>query len=371
MANILILLNTLTMGGAETQTVQLANGLNGKGHTVKILSMDARNQLSERISPDIEASSLQKRNAIDLASLRSLVRQIKSFQPDILLSVNPYSTMYAVMSRFFLKKSQKPKIVSVQHTTQLETRMDRMRQSFDSIFIRATDALVFVCNTQKQYWRDALHMNHRNAHVIYNGIDTAFFAPREYDIHLPYAPDDFVIGMTAVFRPEKKHEYLVHAIARLRKEGIPAKGLLIGDGACRPVIEAAIREEKMEDHVTITGFMKDVRPYVSHCHVIVLCSIAIETFSIAVLEATAMGKPVVITRMGGAAEQVFPNENGFLYDAGDIDQLTSCLRDVWRADRGAEMGKTAMRITNDKFTETEMVTSYEDLFADILGKNVG
>jgi len=63
----------------------------------------------------------------------------------------------------------------------------------------------------------------------------------------------------------------------------------------------------------ITGFKDDVRPYLAICGVVVLASHAIETFAIAALQAMAMGKPLVLTRIGGAEEHVISGRNGFLW----------------------------------------------------------
>ena len=161
---------------------------------------------------------------------------------------------------------------------------------------------------------------------------------------------------------KKKHEHLILAIANLRKDGIPAKGLFIGDGVCRKQVESAIARAGMEEHIRITGFVQDVRPYVGQCHVMVLCSVAVETFSMSALEGMSMGKPVVMTRIGGAGEQVVQGVNGFLYDAGDIGQLTGRLKEVWLRDCGREMGKAAREITHAHFSKERMISSYEALF---------
>ena len=103
---------------------------------------------------------------------------------------------------------------------------------------------------------------------------------------------------------------------RLRDSGVPAKVLIIGDGPRRGEIERQIAELQLTGHAVIAGHRNDVRPYIACCDVMTLTSHVVETFSIAALESMALGKPMVLTRIGGAEEQVRHGTNGFLYERG-------------------------------------------------------
>src|SRR4029077_13405288 len=114
---------------------------------------------------------------------------------------------------------------------------------------------------------------------------------------------DYVIGICAALRPEKNHVQLVDAVAALRARGIPARALVIGDGPMRPAIEARARAAGVADEVRITGFQQDVRPYLAACDTAVLCSTTIETFSLAALEAMALGRPGAHSDLRGRREE--------------------------------------------------------------------
>jgi glycosyltransferase involved in cell wall biosynthesis len=81
------------------------------------------------------------------------------------------------------------------------------------------------------------------------------------------------------------------AVALLRPRNSNIKGLIIGDGIERGNIEAMIDQLSSRDDVVITGFQSDVRPLVACSDVVVLSSHAVETFSVAALQALAIGKP--------------------------------------------------------------------------------
>ena len=115
----------------------------------------------------------------------------------------------------------------------------------------------------------------------------------------------------------------------------------------------------------MAGFRDDVRPCVGICDCLALTSHAVETFSISALEAMAMGKPVVITDLGGARELVEHGVSGFIFEKGDIGGLAAHLTSLAEDNRHLEMGEKARQRVREKFTIEKMVAAYEALFSSI------
>jgi len=118
---------------------------------------------------------------------------------------------------------------------------------------------------------------------------------------------------------------LLAALSRLKQEGISAKCLIIGDGPCRGEIERKIRNLGLESDAAITGFQGDVRHFIAACTCLAILSSRVEAFSLAPLEAVAMGKAIVMSNIGGAPEQIVSGYNGYLYSRGDISALAHAL----------------------------------------------
>jgi glycosyltransferase involved in cell wall biosynthesis len=173
-----------------------------------------------------------------------------------------------------------------------------------------------------------------------------------------------VIGLTAVLRPEKNPVQLVEAIARLRAKGCPARALMIGDGDMRAAVECRAAELGVAAHVAITGFEPDVRPFLSACDAMVLCSTT-ETFSLAALEAMAMAKPFVHPALGGGPELVFPGWNGYLYPPGDTGALVDSLALLADRNVARRMGRNARRVVESLYSESMMVDRYERLLTEL------
>ena len=96
----------------------------------------------------------------------------------------------------------------------------------------------------------------RRNEVIYNGVDLEHWQPVDATAlrrALGFAPSDYVIGLSAVLRPEKNPAQLIDAVARLRAIGLPARALYIGDGPERARVEARARALGVADRFVISG----------------------------------------------------------------------------------------------------------------------
>jgi glycosyltransferase involved in cell wall biosynthesis len=238
------------------------------------------------------------------------------------------------------------------------------------LFFWTSDCAVFVSERQRKQWRRQYVFARRNE-VIYNGIDLEQWHPWGADEQralrraLGFADEDFVIGMSAVLRPEKNPLQLVEAVAQLRSRGIPARALLIGDGPTRPEIEAHARRLGVAAHIAITGLQREVRPFVAACDTVVLCSFT-EAFSLAAIEAMALGKPVVHSDVGGAAEMIRPGRNGFLFPVGDTAAFVERLAQLADRPLCERMGAKAREMVETHFTERSMIDRFEKTLVELV-----
>jgi glycosyltransferase involved in cell wall biosynthesis len=141
---------------------------------------------------------------------------------------------------------------------------------------------------------------------------------------------------------------------------------LIGDGPERSAIEAKIEKMDLGTDVSITGLIADVRPAIAACDVIVIASHRVETFSIAALESMALGKPMIMTDIGGASEQIDHANNGYLYQRGNIATLADHLLRL--ADRAhcTRLGQNARLTVTKKFSLATMIDAYDRIFVELM-----
>jgi glycosyltransferase involved in cell wall biosynthesis len=365
---LIILVNSLQFGGAERHAIQLANLLPTTYFDVHLVYLKAREELRAELK--LDANKVWCANlsgGLDIAGLLRLRRHIKRVNPEIVLCVNTYPLLYAWLAKVLLHR--RFALVEVFHSTVLAPAEDRrMRWVYRPLF-NAADLLVYVSQAQQRYW-NGRGIVARSELVIHNGIDLSRFSEQAVGLsvddakaRLGIAPDCFTIGLCAVFRPEKAHDDLLQAVAQLKRQGLRCRVLLIGDGPCRPAIESRIAELGLQGEVTITGFQPDVRPYVLACDVMSIVSHRVETFSIAALESMALGKPMVMSDVGGAAEQVVEGKTGFLFPPGDVPALAQALRRVALDPERARMGQMSRARTEKHFQQSHMVARYAAVLA--------
>jgi len=361
---VLFIVNSLGLGGAEKQVVTLLNHLDPGRFRLHLAYLKRR----ERLLPELDTGRLRELVCCDVTegierhAVAQLAALIRMHHIDVVVCTNTYSMLYGYLAR--RKVGGGPKLVTVYHTTVLRARKEKLQMLLYQQLFKRTDLLLYVCENQRDYWRER-GLRAAADGVVHNGIDVEYFSDvqtQEQKLQmrqrLGFSPDDYVVGLCSSLRPEKAHGDLLHAIARLRAEGSPAKALFIGDGTQRAAIESQIQTLGLREHAVITGMQQDVRPYIGSCDVMTLVSHAIETFSLAALESMALGKPLVMSDIGGAAEQVVHGQTGFLFEPGDIDALTAHLRSLASPALRARMGLAAARRVRQLFTVEAMTSGF-------------
>ncbi len=363
---VLFVVNSLHFGGAEKHVVTLLNHLDIERFSLSLAYLKDEAALLpqlEKAQLNAGAFCCHVSAKVDLRAVRMLSDHIRHHAVEVLLCTNSYSLLYGWLARRM--SGCRPKLVVAFHSTELGTFKDKLQMLFYRPFFRACDLLIYVCESQRAYWRKKKLRAKRDA-VIYNGIDLEDFIDRFTNDEkaltrqrFGLAADDYVVGLCAAMRPEKAHGDLLEAIARLKAGGTPAKALLIGDGPERENIERRIAALDLIDEVSITGFMGDVRPAIASCDVMALVSHHVETFSISALEGMALGKPTVMTEIGGAREQILHGECGFLFPRGDVEALEDVLRQLAEPAIRNRMGREARRRVERCFSLERMVSAYE------------
>ena len=139
--------------------------------------------------------------------------------------------------------------------------------------------------------------------------------------------DSFCLCAAGRLSPEKGHQYLLQAVANLI-ESIPHMILvLLGEGRERAKLEQQTIELGIQKHVMFAGFRKDIRPWIEACDILVNPSLT-EGMPNVVLEAMALGTPVVATKVGGVPDMVEHLTSGVLVAPGDPNSLAAAIHAI-------------------------------------------
>ncbi|MBU0595765.1 glycosyltransferase [Candidatus Bipolaricaulota bacterium] len=176
--------------------------------------------------------------------------------------------------------------------------------------------------------------------------------------------DRLILISIANLRPAKDHATLLHAMARLTKDGIPPELLLVGDGPLRGGLEQLSHELDLVEHVRFLGSVSNeaVLELASAADIAVLAS-HVEGLPTSLIEAMAVGLPVVATAVGGVSEVVIDGVTGFLVPPRNVDALADALRDVIDDERKRRaMARAALERAETCFALSRTVREHEELY---------
>jgi colanic acid/amylovoran biosynthesis glycosyltransferase len=218
----------------------------------------------------------------------------------------------------------------------------------DSSFVVA---ISHYCSAQLQRW--ALREHWHKIQIVRCGVSDEYFEQA-----LPIDPASRSLVCVGRLTPQKGQLLLVEAFADALELGVDAELVLAGDGELRQELEASIARRGVQSRVKITGWLdgESVQKELLGARALVLPSYS-EGLPVVIMEAFALGRPVLSTYVAGIPELVHAPDNGWLVPAGSREALTAAIIDVMNKpvaelERMAASGREMVRRLHHTPTET-------------------
>jgi glycosyltransferase involved in cell wall biosynthesis len=241
---------------------------------------------------------------------------------------------------------------AARRTLWLPARQRLYRAAFERV-----DAFLVIGSRNQAYYR-AFGVPDEKCFWAPYGVDNDWFSMSEPARSLARArirtqlgvSDDAIVFASSAKLIERKRPFdLLDAVADLRRRGIDAHALFIGDGEERAAIEHRAARSGIDEAVCIAGFVnqQELPAWYAAADALVLPSDGRETWGLVVNEAMAAGLPVVVSDAAGCAvDLVRDGENGYTYACGDVSALASKLGTLVRLgpDGRRAMGKRSREI---------------------------
>lgn len=270
-----------------------------------------------RHKPGASASTFSKLSYV--MAMTRLRKLVKEFKPDIVHA--HYASSYGLLGSLL---GYKPFVLSVWGS-----------DVFDFPRNSPFHKLVFKYNLKKA--NRILSTSHvmaieigkyssRPVNVIPFGVDLNHFKPGPA-VSI-FEKDDVVIGTIKSLEKVYGIEYLIRAFIILKKNHpeIPLKLLLVGDGSQHEVLEKLCADEDIANDVFFAGQQSLSKLPQYHNRIDIFAALSLsESFGVAVIEASASEKPVVVSRVGGLPEVVVENETGFIVPAQDPEAAAAAI----------------------------------------------
>ena len=176
-----------------------------------------------------------------------------------------------------------------------------------------------------------------------------------------------LLGCVGVLLPDKGQEWLIRALAELRKEFPGAKLLLAGDGPCREKLEILTRELGLREEVLFPGFVKDVENVYAALDIFLLPSF-FEALNNSLLAAMAYEIPSIAFNRGALGEIIEDEKSGLLVSGPDVDEICSATRRILQEKNFASgIGKEGRKRVEQNFSADHMVDGMIRVYGEILG----
>jgi glycosyltransferase involved in cell wall biosynthesis len=203
----------------------------------------------------------------------------------------------------------------------------------------------------------------RHTEVIYAGVESASH-PAAMALTGPLK-----LGVLGRLIPLKNVESVVHATARLASMGVEVQTEIAGSGPSDSALRDLIASLGVADRVRILGWREDVNKLLASWDLLVIPSLE-EGFPLSALEAMAVARPVVASRVGGLSELVVDGVTGRLVPPGDTDALVRSIAEL-ASDRQrlARMGDEGWKRVRTHFSVELMARRIAELYDRLLDRS--
>lgn len=330
---ILYVITGLTVGGAEIVTIDIVNGMAERGHTVKFVALNNRDELSHRIHPSVDFSTLNMgKSPLSFAkSAWKLHQEVVRFRPDVVHANMVHANIFTRLVRLFTKM---PLLISTAHSNNEggAARMwaYRLTDCLSDINTNVSDGAL-DCFVQNKWFSKKKSLS------VYNGINLDKFRPdaeKGWTIREKYgiSSTDFLFLFVGRLIDLKDIPNLIRSFELVGQRLENAKLLIVGDGDMREPMEKMASESAVSSRIIFVGKQTETWNYYNAADCFVLSS-EYEGFGMVLVEAMACGLPVVATNAGGCLEVV--GDKRYVAEPKDSAQLSEIMLSVATMDAEA------------------------------------
>ncbi|MBU2234834.1 MAG: glycosyltransferase family 4 protein [Proteobacteria bacterium] len=345
-------------GDLETEAVE-ANIVAAREHHVRLICL-------RHLVRDLHPFS-------DMAAFFSLIRIIGREKPHI---VHTHTSKAGILGRWAAYFCRVPIIVHTPHGhvfwgyfNPWQTRLFILLERWTG---RITNAIVTLTPQEKE---DHLRFHiapEEKFTVIHSGVDLGTFLaarsqPAETKALLGISPEMTVVGTVGRLTAVKDQDVLLRATSELNRQGEKIFLVLLGDGELRLDLEQLTIRLGIAGYVRFLGWRPDVARIMAVCDIFCLPS-RNEGMGKVLVEAMAMGIPIIASNIGGIKDIVRPEENGLLVPVGDAAAWAEAISRLCRdPERRRRMGDAGRQMA-PRYSSEEMVKMIDQLYGKLLNR---
>jgi glycosyltransferase involved in cell wall biosynthesis len=354
-----------TIGGGERHLADLANALVGRGHEV-YAALPLRSPLRKELGavPSQNIFTLRLRNALDLPSALKLSRLVRDHRIEIM---HAHVARDYPLAALATRRNRPAKLIITRHVLFPINKLHAVTLSHIARVICVSQAVKDSLLAQKIFPASKIN-------IIPNGIDfqrldasLKNFDREDFRRRMKVPPSSLLVGTVGELKKQKGHEDFLRAAAIIARERRDAHFIIVGadptrTGEYQTSLQRLTAELQLTTRVHLAGWLDNIAPLLSALDVYVSASHT-ESFGLAIVEAMALGLPVVATETAGAGEIISPGDAGVLVPVGDVEALGSAvLRLLGDEYERIRIGKLGCAKARTSFSLERMVEETEKIY---------
>jgi glycosyltransferase involved in cell wall biosynthesis len=316
----------------------------------------------------VPVKNFKMRNVFEFWVIAKIVKFIRENEIDI---VNTAVFPADVYGRISARIAGVPTILS----TMLRFEDHKQERSYRRLFfldrftMPLTTKLIAISETVRKYILQWHRIKPEKVVTLYPGIDVERYnlVDKASVANGKFAFDGscVIAGTIGRLVEVKGLEYFLESIPQIVNSNQDVRFLIVGTGPLEESLKMKARVLGIESYVHFTGFVEDLEGIWKALDIFVTTSLS-EGLPLAVLEAMAMGKPVVATAVGGVREIVIQGVTGILVPPKSPASLAAALCSLLDCpSKRQKMGKKGRQRVLHNFSLDRMVRNYEE-FYDLL-----
>jgi glycosyltransferase involved in cell wall biosynthesis len=331
---VLLVITTLTLGGAETQVVRLAIELKKNGWVVAVTCLVPPTAYVDSLNATgIPVHSLgMQRGVPDPRAIWRLRSLIRDFSPDVVHSHMVHANLLCRVARLI---SGFPVLICTAHNLR-ETSERGGPTWHKELLYRSTDFLAdtttIICKAAFERYLRVGAVPAGKLRVIHNGVDTQYYSPsierRTVARRSLHVGDQFVWLAVGRLVHQKDYPNLLRALTLIQNERWLL--LIAGNGPLAGELQAQCAQLGLTERVRFLGGREDIVDLYHAADAFVMSS-RFEGLSAALLEAASMGLPSVVTNVGGNPDVVIDGDTGYIVEPENPDAIANAMHSIMRA----------------------------------------
>jgi len=368
------------LGGGQINLLALASHLDKNQFEVLVCSRDGGALVDEVKKQGIEHFPVDFSKKISTGTVASIVDILETQNVSLLHTHGGVAGLYG---RWAARKCRPPVVVHTLHGIHyLHYRNFALKFLYvllEKMCSRLTDAVVFVCDSDRERGRRFGLVPEEKGFVVKNGVDFSSLdaSPmggeerKDWERRLGFDLSGPLLGTVSRLHRQKGIPIFLKAAQKLSSEIPELKFMIVGGGPLKERLEEEKRRLGLEGKVHFLGEQKEAIRLMALFNVFVLTSLW-EGLPYSLMEAAALAKPVVATAVDGITELISNGRTGLLIPPGNPEELVAAVLELFGdKEKALKMGSELRRDIESRYSLSRMVQETQSLYLKLLSSKRG